>query len=75
MRPLVGIVGRFVEVTVRRGEVDAVEACEVMACQYSGGGMSCYWSILVATHDGTLISFGPERVKLAPQPTGEGPYR
>jgi len=77
MRDRHGIVGRYVETTIARGDGDdrkeAVEACEIVACQATGEN-GCWW-LLVATHDGFLIEKGPARVRLVPDQATEGPYR
>lgn len=60
-------------VEVKRGEATAMEACEVMACQ--AAGESGYWRIMVATHDGTLLSVDYNKLRLIDDSDGAGPYR
>lgn len=78
MRAPVGIVGRYVMRKFMRGEgaerKEVEEPCEVVACEYAAG--YC-WRLLVATHDGYLISveYGSS-LRLVPTPNTEGgPYR
>lgn len=71
--PRSGLVGRMVSLQVTRGDVRAAEVCEVVACQ--AAGEYGYWRILVATHDGALLSTSPGEVTLVAELAGDGPYR
>ena len=68
-----GLVGRLVSVKVMRGDTEAREVCEVVACQT--GGEYGTWRILVATHDGTLLEYGTRDMTLVGEPQQGGPYR
>ena len=78
-----GLVGRFVSTKVARKvqlepngrwhDVADIEVCEVVACELETGSD---WRLLVATHDGTLLSVGRPNCTLVPAPsTSDGPFR
>lgn len=67
------LLGRIAEVRVRRNDKDEVEPVEIVAVGYAGGANGGpYWQVVVATYDGTLLSYDLRQVKLAPS---EHPYR
>lgn len=71
MTSVPGIVGRFVSFRFQRGETVVVEPCEVMACEAS----QYAWRLLIATHDGTLLTVDTmSDVSLVATPSEE-PYR
>lgn len=70
-----GLVGRYVSIKVKRGDVTAREVCEVIACTAREHGG---WRILVATHDGSILEHNDYRtMKLVAQSYSNpgGPYR
>jgi hypothetical protein len=68
-----GLIGRTVMAKITRGEVTAAEPCEVVACQT--GGQCGTWKVMIATHDGTLLSVGYDTIKLVALDDHAGPYR
>jgi hypothetical protein len=57
---------------VKRGEVEDDEPCEVVACQAAGDYGD--WRVLVATHEGVLLSVAYTTLRLISTPD-TGPYR